>query len=137
MQIREYQDWVENWDRERGWHRVNPSHTLLHAFEEMGEIARIVLQMEGYKEGGSPASLSENLSSELSDLLVFIFKLAYQCGVDIEDALVAGQSKAEQRYGDLSAAAQELARYLNRQTDILNEITGHSDSADSRHENGD
>ena len=134
MQIREYQDWVEEWDRKRGWNRVHPSHTLLHAFEEMGEIARIVLQMEGYKDCDSLASLGEDLSGELSDLLVFIFKLAYQCGVDLEEALVAGQKKAEQRYGDVPAAAQELARYLKRQSEMLHALSDQSDITSAVHE---
>ena len=36
MQIREYQDWLEAWDRARGWDKVDPAHTLAHAVEELG-----------------------------------------------------------------------------------------------------
>jgi hypothetical protein len=34
MQIHEYQQWLEAWDKARGWDRVSPSHTLIHALEE-------------------------------------------------------------------------------------------------------
>ena len=95
MQIHEYQQWLEAWDKARGWDRVSPSHTLIHALEELGEVARLVLQWEGYKQAESPEKLHAELEEELSDVFVFLFKLAYQTGVDVEAALARGQAKAE------------------------------------------
>jgi NTP pyrophosphatase (non-canonical NTP hydrolase) len=122
MYIRDYQRWLEAWDRARGWDRVSPAHTLIHALEELGEVARLVLQLEGYKNGGSPEEIREELATELSDLLVFVFKLAYQCGIDVEEALKAGQAKADQRWGDLEAASAELERYLAQQAENVNRL---------------
>ena len=124
MQISEYQRWLEEWDRTRGWHRVSPSHTLIHAVEELGEVARLVLQLEGYKSAESHESVRSELARELSDVLVFLFKLAYQCGIDVEEALKAGQVKADERWGDLAAASAELERYLDRQTDNVAQMSG-------------
>ncbi len=121
MQVREYQQWLEAWDRARGWDQVDPAHTLVHAMEEMGEVARLILQYEGYKNAASPEQLQADLAEELSDVFVFLFKLAYQTGVDVEDALKAGQHKANQRYPDLEQASEELARYQARQADIKRE----------------
>ncbi len=118
MQIREYQQWLEAWDRERGWEQVDPAHTLVHALEEMGEVARLVLRYEGYKQNADPAALRAEFAEELSDLLVFIFKLAYQMGVDVEDAIQAGQQKANARYPTLQGAGDELARYQARQAEL-------------------
>jgi len=122
MRISEYQRWLEEWDRARGWHRVSPSHTLIHAMEEMGEVARLVLQLEGYKGAESPEAVREELATELSDLFVFLFKLAYQCGIDVEEALKAGQAKADERWGDLAAASAELERYLAQQAENLSRL---------------
>ncbi len=119
MHIAEYQRWLEEWDRARGWDRVKPSHTLIHALEEMGEVARLVLQWEGYKGAESLDKLRADLAEELSDVFVFLFKLAYQCGVDVEAALRAGQIKADERYPDLDQAGAELARYHARQAEEL------------------
>jgi len=119
MQIREYQQWLEAWDRARGWDRVSPAHTLIHALEELGEVARLVLQWEGYKEAGSPEQLRADLEEELSDVFVFLFKLACQTGVDVEAALARGQAKADDRHGDLDKANAELARYHARQAEAL------------------
>lgn len=114
MRIREYQAWVQAWDRARGWDEVAVSHTLLHAVEELGEVARAVLRREGYKPDAQDAAWRAELAEELSDLFVMLFKVAYQCGVDVESALAAGMAKAEARY-PLVTGEPEMARYLARQ----------------------
>ena len=116
MEIREFQSWLEEWDHARGWDRVSLAHTLVHALEEMGEVARLVLQWEGYKPMGSLEQLRLDLGEELSDLLIFLVKIAYQTGIDLEDALLAGQAKANRLHADLPAAAAELDRYERRQS---------------------
>lgn len=121
MRIREYQQWLEAWDRARGWDKVDPAHTLVHALEELGEVARLVLRYEGYKDTASPEQLAADLAEELSDVFVFLFKLAYQTGIDVEDALAAGQVKANERYPDLGQAGAELARYQARQAELKGE----------------
>jgi len=128
MQIREYQRWLEEWDRKRGWHRVSLGHTLLHALEEMGEVARLVLRLDGYKEAESEAAVRAELARELSDVFVFLFKLAYQCEIDMESALLAGQIKADQRWGDLEVAKTELERYLAQQAQNLSQMSGEAES---------
>jgi NTP pyrophosphatase (non-canonical NTP hydrolase) len=128
MQIHEYQQWLEAWDRARGWDRVSVAHTLVHAFEEMGEVARLVLQWEGYKEAASPEQLHAELEEELSDVFVFLFKLAYQTGVDVEAALARGKTKADQRYPDLEQASAALARYHARQATALGQWLGEKKS---------
>ncbi len=111
MHIREYQQWLEQWDKERGWDRVLPAHTLIHALEELGEIARLVLAMDGYKPGEDKEQLRQHLAEEFSDLFVFLFKLAYQMGIDVEEALKAGQIKAQIRYPDLEEAKEAGETY--------------------------
>jgi NTP pyrophosphatase (non-canonical NTP hydrolase) len=123
MHIREYQQWLEAWDRARGWDRVAAAHTLVHALEELGEVARLILQWEGYKDAASPEQLRADLAEELSDVFVFLFKLAYQTGVDVETALVRGQAKADGRYDDLAEASEMLARYHSRQAEVVTRLT--------------
>ena len=118
MHIHEYQQWLEAWDRVRGWDRVAVSHTLIHALEELGEVARLVLQWEGYKQAESAEQLHAALEEELSDVFIFLFKLAYQTGVNVEAALARGQAKAEARHPDLAQASAELARYQARQAEL-------------------
>ena len=50
MHMREYQTWLQAYDVARGWDQIAPSHTFMHLIEEVGEIAREVEVLEGYRE---------------------------------------------------------------------------------------
>jgi NTP pyrophosphatase (non-canonical NTP hydrolase) len=116
MHIREYQQWLENWDRVRDWDKVLPSHTLLHALEELGEISKLVQMVEGYRPL-NPAELDlvrSELALELSDLQVMLFKLAYLCGIDMEEAMRRGQAKADARFPDPTSGPADQQAYWQR-----------------------
>ncbi len=123
MEIREFQDWLENWDRERGWDRVLVVHTLAHATEELGEVARAILRCDGYKPARSNAAIKAELSEELADLLVFLFKIAYQCGIDVEESLCNAQTKVDARFPDTITANEEVEAYLQKQQKTLTKLT--------------
>jgi len=116
MHIREYQEWLEEWDKARTWDRVLPSHTLLHALEELGEISQLVQMLEGYREPDPPdaAAIRAALELELSDLQVMLFKVAYLCGIDMERAMQRGQEKADARFPDPATGPAERAAYWQR-----------------------
>jgi NTP pyrophosphatase (non-canonical NTP hydrolase) len=116
MHIREYQAWLEAWDKSRTWEQVTLSHTLLHAVEEMGEVSKLVQMIEGYREP-QPAqveALRDELALELSDLLVMVFKIAYLSGIDMERALMRGQQKADARFPDPVTGRADTERYRAR-----------------------
>ena len=116
MHIHEYQAWVEAWDKERTWDRVLPSHTLLHALEELGEVSKLVQMVEGYRILKPPdiEQVRDELALELSDLQVMLFKIAYLCGIDMETAMIRGQQKADQRFPDPSTGPADQAAYWQR-----------------------
>jgi len=126
MEIRAFQDWVENWDRERGWDRVLVVHTLAHATEELGEIARAILRCDHYKPSHSNEATQTELSEELADLFVFLFKIAYQCGIDMDEALRNVQAKVDARFPDTVEANEEVERYLHKQQETLARLTNSS-----------
>jgi NTP pyrophosphatase (non-canonical NTP hydrolase) len=116
MHIHEYQQWLEKWDTSRTWDRVLLSHTLLHAVEEMGEISKLVQMLEGYRPLDPPneTAVRDLLALELSDLQVMLFKIAYQCGIDMEEAMTRGQQKADARFPDPSTGPAERDAYWQR-----------------------
>ena len=114
MHISEYQQWLQDYDQDRGFDRVHPSQTLVHALEELGEIAREVLYLEGYRDTGDADARRAALAEELADCMTFLFKLAYQFDIDMETALVANQPKAGARF-PIDKGRTEMARYLRRQ----------------------
>lgn len=116
MHIRDYQAWLEAWDRARTWDRVLPSHTLLHALEELGEVSKLVQMIEGYRDPGprTAQEVRDELALELSDLQVMLFKIAYLCGIDMEEAMQRGQVKADQRFPDPASGAADQRAYRSR-----------------------
>ncbi|MCD6554026.1 MAG: hypothetical protein J7M16_08455 [Anaerolineae bacterium] len=131
MHIAEYQTWLEEYDRARGWDRVLPSQTCVHAMEELGEVARLVLYLDGYhapdgRQPDDPQLLRARLAEELADCATFLFKLAYQYGIDMEAALVDNQRKATERY-TVEQGQADTARYLARQTENLARMKGENE----------
>lgn len=124
MHIREYQQWLEAWDRARAWEQVTLSHTLLHALEELGEVSKLVQMVEGYRSPNpaDPDLLRNELALELSDLQVMIFKIAYLCGIDMEDAMTCGQRKADARFPDPAAGHAERDAYWTRYREYLRSL---------------
>ncbi len=116
MHIRDYQNWLEEWDKARNWDRVLVSHTLLRALEELGEVSKLVQMLEGYRPLDPPdeEAVRDLLALELSDLQVMLFKIAYQCGIDMEDALGQGQAKADARFPDPSTGPGAQQTYRER-----------------------
>ena len=121
MHIREYQTWLQAYDQARGWDKITTAHAFLHLIEEIGEIAREVTYFDGYRETDDAEAARTRLGGELADAATFLYKLAYQCGIDLEDALKANMSKAENRFSvDFGRADTE--RYLARQAENLARI---------------
>jgi len=116
MHIREYQEWLREWDAARGWDKLLPSHVMLHAMEELGEVSKLVQMVEGYREP-NPANLDavrDLLALELSDLQVMLFKIAILCDIDMEDALRKGMAKADARFPDIDASRRQSAEAWER-----------------------
>ncbi|MEZ4676195.1 MAG: MazG nucleotide pyrophosphohydrolase domain-containing protein [Caldilineaceae bacterium] len=116
MHIHEYQEWLQQWDHTRDLDRTLPSHTLLHALEELGEVSKLVQQIEGYRRNAYPTieQLREELALELSDLQVMLFKVAYLCGIDMEEALTRGQQKADHRFPKVTDGPPQREAYWQR-----------------------
>ena len=118
MHIREYQTWLQAYDEARGWDKIAPPHTFLHLIEEIGEVAREVEYLEGYREADNAGDARARLAAELADATTFLYKLACQCGVDLEDALKANMTKAENRFS-IAFGQADTERYLARQAENL------------------
>ncbi len=118
MHIREYQLWLQAYDEARGWDQISLAHTFLHLIEEIGEIAREVEYLEGYRDVTDADGVRAHLAGELADAVTFLYKLAYQCGVDLEDALKANMIKAEDRFS-VAFGRADTERYLARQAENL------------------
>ena len=125
MEFSEYQRRLDGLERECGWERVLPSHTFVHMAEEMGEVARLLECMEGYRETDrSPEALRADLAGELADLAGLIVKLANQHDIDMDAAMQAHLKKFVARTPDVEECRREMARYVAYQERNLDWIRG-------------
>jgi NTP pyrophosphatase (non-canonical NTP hydrolase) len=102
---------VRAFDEARGWEVVDPAHTGLHLLEELGEVARELLRLAGYKRS-EPGAL-ERLGGELADLALLAAKLANGFGLDLEREAAAKLEANEARY-PIEASREAMAAYLAR-----------------------
>lgn len=128
LTFREYQEWFQSYDRARGWDRVLPAHTLAHLTEEVGEIARLVLELEGYRDlpPQERAQAVGELAMEINDAFVFLVQLANAFGIDLEETIRRGQAKAEARYS-IERGRREAERYRRRQAENAAWVQGEAE----------
>jgi NTP pyrophosphatase (non-canonical NTP hydrolase) len=96
MDITLMQKQVEEFDKAHGWSDDKPAQIALHAVEELGELARELLKEEGYKKGKPN---SDELKSELMDLLYLILKIANKYDIKLEDEWRRTLERYAKRYG--------------------------------------
>lgn len=107
--LSQWQAWAGEFDRVRGWDATDASQVIAHLVEELGEVAREVLRLEGYKGGGNQAG--QALAGELADLLMMVFKLAAQTGLDLASAVAAKGVELEDRF-TVGRSREETRRFL-------------------------
>lgn len=110
--VRALQEWAREFDTLRGWDAVTPTDTGVHLMEEVGEVARELLRLTGYKPHGSQRTpVLRELGAELADILFLCCKLANQYGIDLSDS-VAGKIAVNERRFPPGAGVAEMKRYL-------------------------
>ena|SRR5687768_2410726 len=98
LSLREVQQLIDRWMRQRGWGYWEPLSQLARMTEELGEVARVVNHLYGEK----PKKLDEaeqELGLEMADLLYTMICLANSQGIDLQDAL----ERALEKYGTRDA----------------------------------
>lgn len=111
-----YQQWFRDYDELRGLNADRPLESLAHLSEEIGEIARHVLRLEGVKAMDDAARDGEitDLALELSDAFVFLTKLANAYGIDWDETIRNGMTKAEARWDVAKGQAEAERRAQKR-----------------------
>lgn len=114
MDIHSYQHWFEEYDRRRSLDLVATSQVTVHLMEEVGEIAREVLYLEGYRNPAERSNAVTLLSAEIGDAFVFLTKIAIAYGIDLETVLASLMTKAETRW-PMDETRREMERYVRHQ----------------------
>ena len=92
--LRRLQEEVNAYDQKYGWTNDKESQIALHMGEELGEINRCILRLEGYKK---EPYVKKALAEEIVDLLYLTVKLANKAEIDLDKEWVASFERYEKK----------------------------------------
>ncbi|ERN10282.1 hypothetical protein AMTRI_Chr10g1000 [Amborella trichopoda] len=101
VSLKELQDRLAEFARARGWDQFHsPRNLLLALVGEVGELSEI-FQWRGEVARGLPnwsSSDKEHLGEELSDVLLYLVRLADICDLDLAQAALMKIGKNAEKY---------------------------------------
>lgn len=100
MQLREIQEKLDKFDKERGWEKFPASLVFTHLIEELGEISRYITIEEGYKVIGlgHEAPAKNELHREFAQVFNLFAQLANHFNIDLEKSVLSELEIMEQRF---------------------------------------
>lgn len=103
MEINEYQKWISDFYKSRGWYQLGVFERVAFLCEETGEVARSVRAMEIGRDRPDEVTHSKeilvaDLAEELGDVLANIFVLADKYNISFEDILISHKLKLQARF---------------------------------------
>ncbi|HLP11268.1 MAG TPA: nucleotide pyrophosphohydrolase [Flavobacteriales bacterium] len=96
MTLKESQQIVDKWIKEKGVRYFNELTNTAILMEEVGEVARIMARKYG-EQSSKKAESKANLADELADVLFVLVCLANQTGIDLTDAFKKNMHKKSTR----------------------------------------
>ena len=82
--LRDFQQYVVDLDKERGFTKSTPLHALVHLMEESGELAKAIRKAEKLRVDEKSESFA--VAEEAADVFIFLLKICNQYGIDLEQA---------------------------------------------------
>ena len=103
MNIFEYQKWVTQFYKKRGWYDLNPFIRVNFLTEEVGEVSKAIRTIEIGRDRPDENALSkekqiENLKEELGDVLDNLFILADKYDINLTEIMNSHKDKLSKRY---------------------------------------
>lgn len=98
MTIKEAQELVDQWIREKGVRYFNELTNTAMLMEEVGEVARIMARQYG-EQSFKESDRENDLADEMADVLFVLICLANQTGIDLTQALQDNFEKKNRRDG--------------------------------------
>jgi NTP pyrophosphatase (non-canonical NTP hydrolase) len=111
MHLREIQEKLDKFEKDRGWDKFPASLVFAHLIEELGEISRHITVKEGYKVIGlgHKAPKKEELVREFAQAFNLFIQIANIFGVDMESAVLSELEIMEERF-----SAEDWTRHMNK-----------------------
>ncbi|MCH7320447.1 MazG-like family protein [Solibacillus sp. MA9] len=103
MNIFEYQKWITEFYKKRGWYDLNAFIRVNFLTEEVGEVSKAIRTIEIGRDRPDEETLPrenqiENLKEELGDVLDNLFILADKYEIDLTEIMLSHKDKLTKRY---------------------------------------
>ncbi|SOC06469.1 NTP pyrophosphatase (non-canonical NTP hydrolase) [Ureibacillus xyleni] len=103
MNILEYQKWITDFYKTRGWYDLDAFIRVNFLTEEVGEVSKAIRTIEIGRDRPDEVNLSkeqqvENLKEELGDVLDNLFILADKYEIDLTEIMESHKEKLTNRY---------------------------------------
>ncbi len=110
MHLKEIQEKLEKFDKERGWDKFPASLVFAHLIEELGEISRHITVKEGYKVIGlgHEAPEKSDLAREFAQSFNLFTQIANSFEIDLESAVLSELEIMEDRF-----PAEDWSKHMN------------------------
>jgi NTP pyrophosphatase (non-canonical NTP hydrolase) len=99
ISIRQAQELVDHWIKEKGVRYFSELTNMAILTEEVGEVARLISRIYG-DQSFKESERGKKLSDELADVLWVLLCIANQTGVDLTEALRKNFEKKDLRDAD-------------------------------------
>ncbi|EOH96499.1 hypothetical protein UAY_02867 [Enterococcus moraviensis ATCC BAA-383] len=106
MDLQQYQQWISDFYKKRGWYQLDSFIRVGFLSEETGEVARAIRALEigrdrPDEEEKATEILIQDLTEELGDVLDNLFILADKYDIRFEDILTSHKQKLTERFNDM------------------------------------
>lgn len=103
MNILEYQNWITEFYKKRGWYELNAFIRVNFLTEEVGEVSRAIRTIEIGRDRHDEKMLTKeerlaNLKEELGDVLDNLFILADKYEINLTEIMESHKNKLTNRY---------------------------------------
>ncbi|MFB5662222.1 MazG nucleotide pyrophosphohydrolase domain-containing protein [Alteribacillus sp. HJP-4] len=103
MDVTEFQSWVKEYYKKRGWSELDIFIRIGFLAEETGEVARAIRALEIGRDRpdeapGTSDGLKQELVEELGDVLGNVIVIANKYEIPLEDVFQSHQEKLDLRY---------------------------------------
>jgi len=94
--MKNYQEEVDRWFKEKGWQYWEPLGIVARLFEECGEFARLVNHVYGAKKKKAGEE-EQNFDEEIGDIIYTLICFANSHNIDLDQAIEESIKKVTTR----------------------------------------
>ena len=99
MDMQKIKNRIEKFSRDRDWDQFhNPKNLAMALSVETAELVEIFQWLTQEQCNELPETKKEHLKEEMADIMVYLLRISYAYGIDLEEAIHEKMDKNEKKY---------------------------------------